>query len=136
MTTYMIEASWGERLEHDVKRFVKSRRGTGVDLVALTSACNEWERGVHNSYTNLFRYDTAPTREGARRRAHVLALAIGNDPADHDIEIERPRWWPTDAKIRKGIIDLLKRHPGWSGVWADEEGWTAPSVRNAAQCRL
>jgi hypothetical protein len=103
---YTVQVTWGERLAHHVHRHIKTH--DGIDLVDLTTACAAIEPAVHNSYRNLFEYDEIPGRPAPRRRAYILALAIGLDPADLAITVDRPITWADDDTLRELLAGELR----------------------------
>lgn len=117
MTTTM-RVTWGERLRIAVDRW---RRANGCDFKTLAAACATVEDATSNTYKKLLWELDAPGGKAARR-AHVLVLAIGGDPSDHDVVLRsRPATWPSDDEIR-GLLDR--------SIWPDDEEKYAPGDSN------
>lgn len=111
MTTTM-RVTWGERLRIEVERWLKQ---TGCKWLDLVKACASVEPAARNTYRKLLWLEDEPTGADARR-AHVLALAIGLDPAKLDIKVKRLATWPDD----EGLRELLSQRAPWTLESADQ----------------
>lgn len=96
------EETWGEKVR---RAYYRSKTEFGHTWAELATRISRVQSTTHTTLMEFAKFETKPTRVKKLQEAWLLAVALGIDPAEFDLNLEDTKFPPQAAKT---YADLLR----------------------------